>query len=147
MTETIRNPIEWGADQARLTARLARAAVGDMRGSNVTALAVRRIGVADLREVLAQGWRDFGENRTPNTLRCNRLRLGGSTSGVLLRDLRQILVLDRRASRSKLVTSATEERAGDGQAVDWRPGHLIKSFDRGNERIIRGEEWINGCRR
>ena len=77
MTDTIRNPIEWGADQARLTARLARAAVGDARDPDVTALAVRRIGVADLREVLAQGWRDFGENRTDVLFLCIIYPLAG----------------------------------------------------------------------
>jgi uncharacterized membrane protein len=77
MTETIRNPIEWGADQARLTARLARAAVDDARDPDVGALAVRRIGVADLREVLAQGWRDFVENRTDVLFLCIIYPLAG----------------------------------------------------------------------
>ena len=75
---TIRNPIEWGADQARATAHLARAAFGeDSRDCSVTELAVRRITLADLREVLASGWHDFAENRTDVLFLCIIYPLAG----------------------------------------------------------------------
>jgi len=75
---TIRNPVEWSADQARISARLARAAVFDearVRGSG--ALEVRRITLADLRDVLALGWRDFKDNRTDVIFLCIIYPLAG----------------------------------------------------------------------
>ncbi len=75
---TIRNPIEWGADQARATAQVARSALLDeQRDTGVTALAVRRIALADLREVLGRGWRDFTENRTDVVFLCIVYPLAG----------------------------------------------------------------------
>ena len=75
---TIRNPIEWGADQARATAQVARTALFDeQRDTGVTTLAVRRIVLADLRDVLVRGWRDFTENRTDVVFLCLVYPLAG----------------------------------------------------------------------
>ena len=75
---TIRNPIEWGADQARATARAARTALLDEdRQPAVGDLAVRRIVLADLREVLVSGWHDFVENRTDVVFLCIIYPLAG----------------------------------------------------------------------
>ena len=75
---TIRNPIEWGTDQAKLTAHVARVALfDDERDTGVTALEVRHIALADLREALVRGWRDFAENRTDVVFLCFIYPLAG----------------------------------------------------------------------
>ena len=63
----IRNPIEWGVDQLK-TANLAVERAGhSLRRPAATRSAplpaVRRIGLADLREVLARGLSDFAAYR------------------------------------------------------------------------------------
>lgn len=77
----IRNPVEWGVDQLRT----AGAAVGQtsqaVRGTG-PALAsaepeVRRIEVADLREVLTQGWQDFLASRSDVIFLCVIYPLAG----------------------------------------------------------------------
>ena len=66
---TIRNPIEWGADQIRdagVALKHAGEAVQGEQGQD-DALAhpqIRRIGIADLKAALAKGVEDFGANRT-----------------------------------------------------------------------------------
>ena len=75
---TIRNPIEWGADQARATAQVARTAILDeQRDSAVAELAVRQIALSDLREALVQGWHDFAEHRTDVVFLCIIYPLAG----------------------------------------------------------------------
>jgi uncharacterized membrane protein len=62
----IRNPIEWGYDQIRLTAIAVGSAGRAVRGAAEEGRApptVRRIAVADLRDVLARGFDDFGVSR------------------------------------------------------------------------------------
>ena len=62
----IRNPIEWGYDQIRLTALAVGSAGRAVRGAAEEGRApptVRRIAVADLRDVLARGFDDFGVSR------------------------------------------------------------------------------------
>src|SRR5260221_4237118 len=67
-----RTPIEWGYDQLSLTAQ----AVGSAGRAVVRARAdvpppaIRRIGAADLRDVLARGIRDFGASRADVVLLC-----------------------------------------------------------------------------
>ncbi|HEX9490719.1 MAG TPA: DUF2189 domain-containing protein [Stellaceae bacterium] len=69
----IRNPIEWGYDQIRLTALAVGSAGRAVRGAAAdrhAPLAVRRIVVADLRDVLARGFDDFGVSRADVIFLC-----------------------------------------------------------------------------
>jgi len=79
--EHIRHPLEWGADQVR-TANLAveRAShslrsPADMTGTALPA--VRKIALADLKDVLASGLRDFGAYRTDVIFLCIVYPLAG----------------------------------------------------------------------
>ena len=71
---TVRNPIEWSIDQLRL-AGLAVESAGHALTDTETeprpgAIAVRRIGLADLRDALARGVDDFGAYRTDVIFLC-----------------------------------------------------------------------------
>jgi uncharacterized membrane protein len=65
---TIRNPVEWGVDQMKLAGAAAGSvgrAVGETQADpRARAPAVRRIAVADLKDVLAKGFADFAACRT-----------------------------------------------------------------------------------
>jgi uncharacterized membrane protein len=79
--EHIRNPVEWGIDQLR-AAELAAAQAGrHLRAPEVARHAplpgVRRIGVADLRDVLARGVADFAAYRTDVIFICIIYPLAG----------------------------------------------------------------------
>ena len=68
---TIRNPLEWGADQLRLMSparRQAGLAPGDVRLAAPPE--VSRIEPADIRDVLVKGFGDFGANRTDVLFLC-----------------------------------------------------------------------------
>jgi uncharacterized membrane protein len=71
---TIRNPVEWGVDQLKHAAGAVEAAgrAGRRTRENLhsPAPAVARIRVADLREVLAGGFRDFAAFRTDVVFLC-----------------------------------------------------------------------------
>jgi uncharacterized membrane protein len=71
---TIRNPIEWSWDQFRLAASAVESAGKAMarmqEGTDTPLPAVRRIAVADLRGVLAQGFADFAAYRTDVIFLC-----------------------------------------------------------------------------
>ena len=71
---TIRNPIEWGADQFRRATQHAgstgRALRGSEAGTRTGPLAVRRIRLADLGEVLREGLADFAACRTDVVFLC-----------------------------------------------------------------------------
>ena len=71
---TIRNPIEWGADQLKQAAQHAQSVGSSMRGAGTGTegrhLVVRRIETADLRDVLAKGLSDFGSYRTDVVFIC-----------------------------------------------------------------------------
>ena len=77
----IRNPVEWSVDQLRT----AGAAVGQtsqaVRGTGPEiasdTFVVRRIEVADLREVLTQGWQDFLASRSDVIFLCVIYPLAG----------------------------------------------------------------------
>jgi uncharacterized membrane protein len=83
MTERdhIRNPIEWGVDQLKTTdLAVARAShslrrPGEARSAPLPA--VRRIGVADLRDVLVKGLGDFAAYRTDVVFICIIYPLAG----------------------------------------------------------------------
>jgi uncharacterized membrane protein len=70
----IRNPIEWGVDQFKYTIFGVESANRGLLQTEADAQlplpVVRRITVADLREVLAQGASDFGANRTDVIFLC-----------------------------------------------------------------------------
>jgi uncharacterized membrane protein len=77
----IRNPIEWSVDQLR-TANLAVARASHSLRSHETAdhvslPAIRRITVADLKDVLARGLSDFGAYRTDVIFLCIVYPLAG----------------------------------------------------------------------
>ena len=87
----IRNPVEWIVDQFRTSALAVETAGHDLRVSHENELhstlpAIRRIGVADLRDALARGWEDFKASRTDVIFLCViyplvGLILGGIFSG------------------------------------------------------------------
>jgi uncharacterized membrane protein len=70
----IRNPLEWGADQFKDAAShlqsVGQTLVGSEAGTEARRPAVRRIEVADLRDVLAKGIADFGAFRTDVIFLC-----------------------------------------------------------------------------
>ena len=72
--DTIRNPVEWTVDQLKSIAQAARSAGHSIRGTEAAPdsplPAVRRIAIADLREVLASGLDDFRTFRTDVAFIC-----------------------------------------------------------------------------
>jgi len=61
----VRNPIEWGWDQLRGAGRAVEHAGRSVQGSETLAPPqIRRIGIADLRDVLRRGLDDFATYRT-----------------------------------------------------------------------------------
>ena len=74
LQQRIRNPIEWGWDSLKQTGRAVNTAghtiEGAWEGRDRTVPAVRRISAADLREVLRQGFADFGAYRTDVIFLC-----------------------------------------------------------------------------
>ncbi|MFQ5564823.1 MAG: DUF2189 domain-containing protein [Paracoccaceae bacterium] len=72
--DTIRNPVEWTVDQLKSAAQAARSAAHSIHGTRADPdsplPAVRRIAVADLREVLAKGLDDFRTFRTDVAFVC-----------------------------------------------------------------------------
>jgi len=70
----IRNPLEWGWDQAKLAALAVRSVGRALRRRDEDRYAplpaIRRIEAADLRDVLAKGFSDFGEYRTDVIFLC-----------------------------------------------------------------------------
>src|ERR1700730_4314816 len=73
---TIRNPIEWGADTIRL-ANEAVEATGRAVGGDASLPTIRRIGIGDLRQVLARGFDDFATYRTDVIFICAVYPLAG----------------------------------------------------------------------
>lgn len=70
---TIRNPVEWGVEQFRTAGRTFSSVTGQESQAVEGDLAlpeVRRIEVADLWDVLAKGFDDFGANRTDVIFLC-----------------------------------------------------------------------------
>jgi uncharacterized membrane protein len=71
---TIRNPVEWGVDQARHLADAVGSTAADVQRAEAlpqgTLPVVSRISIDDLREVLAKGYADFAANRTDVILLC-----------------------------------------------------------------------------
>jgi len=74
MQQHIRNPIEWGWDSLKNTGRAMNAAgqtiEGAWEGRDRTIPAVQRITGADLRDVLREGFKDFGAYRTDVIFLC-----------------------------------------------------------------------------
>jgi uncharacterized membrane protein len=72
--DTIRNPVEWTVDQLKSVAQAARSAGHSIRGTEAAPdsplPAVRRIEVADLRDVLTKGLDDFRTFRTDVAFIC-----------------------------------------------------------------------------
>lgn len=71
---TIRNPVEWGADQLRHTAQHMESVAHSVAGNGASARsrqpAVNRIRIADLKDVLKRGVEDFGAYRTDVAFLC-----------------------------------------------------------------------------
>jgi uncharacterized membrane protein len=74
MQQHIRNPIEWAFDSLKQTGRAMNSAGQTMEGAwegrDRTVPAVRRITTADLKDVLRQGFEDFGAYRTDVIFLC-----------------------------------------------------------------------------
>ena len=74
MQQHIRNPIEWGWDSLKQTSRAMNSAGHTMEraweGHDRSVPRVRRITEADLRDVLRQGFEDFGAYRTDVIFLC-----------------------------------------------------------------------------
>jgi len=74
MQHHVRNPIEWGWDRLKETGQAIGSAANSMDGAweahDTAAPVVRRIGIADLRQALAEGARDFGACRTDVIFLC-----------------------------------------------------------------------------
>jgi uncharacterized membrane protein len=71
--DTIRNPIEWSMDKLREAGSAMETAGGSIHGANSQATvhpAVRRIGLADLRDALKKGVDDFAAYRTDVMFLC-----------------------------------------------------------------------------
>jgi uncharacterized membrane protein len=70
----IRNPVEWGWDQLKLANSFmgwtGRSLLQGLGGGNAVSPVVRRIEVADLKDVLAKGFGDFGACRTDVIFLC-----------------------------------------------------------------------------
>ena len=70
----IRNPFEWAVDEVKLAALALRLTGRAVRGTQVSPDSplpvIRRIGVTDLRDVLARGLDDFGAYRTDVIFLC-----------------------------------------------------------------------------
>ena len=67
----IRNPLEWGVDQLRLAVNAVDSAGRAIREEQqATPLTISRIGLADLRAALAQGFDDFTAYRTDVVFLC-----------------------------------------------------------------------------
>src|SRR5438132_1319690 len=69
----IRNPVEWGVDQLRLAGHAVESvgrAGRRARELHLPAPAVRRIGIADVRDALIQGVEDFAAFRTDVAFLC-----------------------------------------------------------------------------
>jgi uncharacterized membrane protein len=70
----VRNPIEWGWDSLKDTGHAVSSAAGSMDGAweanGAAPPVVRRIGLADLRQALREGARDFGACRTDVVFLC-----------------------------------------------------------------------------
>src|SRR5258708_13143594 len=71
-----RNPVEWSVDQVSLAGHAVES-VGRARGLNAPSPAVRRIGVADIRDALARGLEDFAAFRTDVVFLCVVYPLAG----------------------------------------------------------------------
>ncbi len=71
---TIRNPMEWVAEESRLAGLAIRSASYSLRPTDEAVSAglpeVRRIGTADLKDILAKGIDDFRANRTDVIFLC-----------------------------------------------------------------------------
>ncbi len=75
---TIRNPVEWSADNVRSTAHAVQAALRETPvDPSLSEPKVRRIDVSDLGEVLRKGWEDFAANRTDVIFICLLYPLAG----------------------------------------------------------------------
>lgn len=71
---SIRNPVEWGVDQFRQTivgiGTVNRGIVPVEDAAPVALPGIRKIGIGDLKDVLARGYDDFGANRTDVIFLC-----------------------------------------------------------------------------
>ena len=74
MHDHIRNPVEWGWEQLKQTGHAMGSAAHSMQGTwearDTAPPVVRRIGIADLKDALRQGARDFEACRTDVVFLC-----------------------------------------------------------------------------
>jgi uncharacterized membrane protein len=70
---TLRNPIEWGSDQVVVAASAVKSAVDSIHHPDEAVRprpVIRRIAIADLKDVLAKGFQDFAAYRTDVIFLC-----------------------------------------------------------------------------
>jgi uncharacterized membrane protein len=81
MQHHVRNPIEWGWDRLKETGHAIGSAANTMEGAweahDAAPPVVRRIGLADLRQALVEGARDFGQCRTDVVFLCMTYPIAG----------------------------------------------------------------------
>ena len=104
---TIRNPVEWGVDQMKLAGAAAGSvgrAVGETQADlHARAPEVRRIAVADLKDVLAKGLADFAAYRTDVAFLCVVYPVAGLILAWLAFDYEMLPLLFPLASGFALV--------------------------------------------
>ena len=104
---TIRNPIEWSLDQLKLAAlagqTAGRAVAETQEGAGSAVPTVRRIEVADLRDVLARGLDDFAAYRTDVIFLCVIYPVMGLVLGRLASEYELLPLLFPLASGFALV--------------------------------------------
>lgn len=128
--ETVRNPIEWMADQFRHMGHALDSTGGALRGEAFSATAteprVRRIGLSDLGEALARGVEDFGACRTDVLFLCQVYPLAGLVLAYFTFNYEMLPLLFPLASGFALLGPAAaiglyemSRRREMGLAVNW----------------------------
>lgn len=128
---TIRNPLEWGVDQVRHAASAVESVSHEVRRTEQDAHAslpeVRRIQAADLRDVLAKGFQDFGARRTDVMFLCLIYPVVGVVLGRLASGYDMLPLLFPLASGFTLVGPLAaiglyemSRRREQGLDVSWR---------------------------
>jgi uncharacterized membrane protein len=103
----IRNPLEWGVDNLRLgisgTESVNRGLIRAGEDESLPLPVVRRIEIADLKDVLVRGFRDFGAYRTDVIFLCVFYPVIGLVMASLAADYKMLPLLFPLASGFALV--------------------------------------------
>ncbi|WP_035485899.1 DUF2189 domain-containing protein [Geminicoccus roseus] len=132
----IRNPIEWSSDQLRnvnvAIGRTGHAVHGDDRARNAPLPAVRRIDLADLRDVLNRGIEDFGAYRTDVIFICLIYPLAGLVLAQLAFGYDMLPILFPLASGFALIGPVAavglyemSRRREQGREINWSDAFAV----------------------